>query len=114
MSAYQRRKGATFEREIATYLSEHLRRIVRRKLGQARDGGDDIEVGRFRIECKRRASLSVYAWLDQCAAAAGERDVPVVIARGDGREPLAILRLEDLVPLLAGELGDTEPQDGES
>ena len=106
MSAYQRRKGATFEREIAAYLSDRLGRVVQRKLGQARDSGDDIQVGPFRIECKRRAALSVYPWLDQCLAAAGDGDIPIVVARGDGREALAIMRLEDLVPLLAGELGD--------
>lgn len=70
MSANQRRKGSTFEREIASYLADRLGRAVRRKLGQARDGDDDIQVGRFRIECKRRAALSVYPWLEQCAAAA--------------------------------------------
>ena len=58
MSAYQRRRGAGFEREISGYLSERLGRVVKRKLGQARDSGDDIQVGRFRIECKRRASIA--------------------------------------------------------
>ena len=105
MSAYQRRKGQGFEREISGYLSERLGRVVKRKLGQARDSGDDIQVGKFRIECKRRASLAVYAWLEQCIAACGT-DVPIVIARGDGKEAIAILRLDDLVPLIAGELGE--------
>ena len=47
----------------------------------------------------------MYAWLEQCAEAAGERDIPVVIARADGKEAIAIMRLDDLVPLIAGELG---------
>jgi Holliday junction resolvase len=104
MSAYQRTKGAGFEREISAYLSEELGRVVKRKLGQARDSGDDIQVGKFRIECKRRASLSVYAWLEQCAKACGT-DTPVVIARADGQPAIAIMLLTDLVPLIRGELG---------
>lgn len=107
MSASERRKGARFEVEIATYLSERLGRIVKRKLGQERDSGDDIEVGKFRIECKRRANIAVYPWLEQvdraCAVTVGG-GIPVVVARADGKEPIAILRLDDLVPLIAGEL----------
>ena len=68
---------------------------------------DDIEIGKFCIECKRRATIAVYAWLEQCEAATnGEREIPVVVARADGKEAIAILRLADLVPLIAGELGD--------
>ena len=113
MSAYQRRRGAGFEREISGYLSERLGRVVKRKLGQARDSGDDIQVGRFRIECKRRASIAAYAWLEQCIEACGN-DIPVVIARADGQEPIAILRLDDLVPLIAGELGPAEIREVET
>lgn len=108
MSRSERVKGAAFEREIATYLSERLGRVVKRKLGQARDSGDDIQVGRFRIECKRRAAIAVYQWLKQCITAADESDIPVVIARADGQDAIAILRLDDLVPLIAGELGPSD------
>ena len=105
MSAYERRKGASFEREISAYLSERLGFVVKRKLGQARDAGDDIQVGRFRIECKRRTRIAAYEWLDQCAAASnGAQDIPIVIARADGEDAIAIIRLADLVPLIAGEL----------
>ena len=113
MSAYERRRGANFEREVSGYLSERLGRVVKRKLGQARDSGDDIQVGRFRIECKRRASIAAYAWLEQCIDACGS-DIPVVIARADGQEPIAILRLDDLVPLIAGELGPGELREVET
>lgn len=105
MSGYQRRKGAEFEREVATYLSDRLGLIVRRKLGQARDGGDDIQIGQFRIEVKRRHSLAFMAWLEQCIACSKQGEIPVVVARADGKEPVAIMRLADIVPLIAGELG---------
>jgi hypothetical protein len=41
-----RDKGARGEREFAELLSNELGQVVKRKLGQARDGGDDISVGR--------------------------------------------------------------------
>lgn len=105
MSRFERIKGASFEREIANFLSERLGRVVKRKLGQARDSGDDIQVGKFRIECKRRAQLALYGWVDQCMEACGSGDVPIVVARADGHSAVAIMLLEDLAPLIAGELG---------
>jgi len=101
MSAFQRRKGAGFEREVANYLTDNLGFVVRRQLGQARDGGDDIRIHRYRIECKRRQSIAVMSWLEQCKAACSlATDVPIVVARADGEEAIAILRLEDLVPMI--------------
>jgi len=96
MGASQRRKGATFEREIAQALG------AKRNIGQARDGGDDITVGRFRVECKRRQTVGPMAkWMAQCVAACDrEGDVPLVVARGDGGEAYAILRFADFVPLM--------------
>ena len=113
MGKSQRVKGATFEREIAGYLSERLGRVVKRKLEQARDGGDDIQVGRFRIECKRRKRLGFYAWMDQALAACASGDIPVVIARGDGHDAVALIFLDDLTPLIAGELSERTTSQGE-
>ena len=42
MGRLQRNRGATTEREIANYLTEQLGTVVKRKLGQARDSGEDI------------------------------------------------------------------------
>jgi hypothetical protein len=96
MGASQRRKGATFEREIAQALG------AKRNIGQARDGGDDITVGRFRVECKRRASVGPMAqWMAQCVAACDrDGDIPLVVARGDGGEAYAIMRFADFVPFM--------------
>jgi hypothetical protein len=52
-----RNKGARGENELAKLLSDELGFVVKRKLGQARDGADDIEVGPYRIECKRQETL---------------------------------------------------------
>lgn len=104
MSAYQRTKGATFERDVANDLTERLGRVVRRNIGQARDGGDDITVPPFRIECKARARIAVYDFMEQCKAACAAGEKPVVVMKGDRREWLVLMRYEDAVKLMQGEL----------
>lgn len=107
MSRSQRDKGAGYEREIANDLKLSWGRPVARELGQARDAGCDIKVLPFYIECKRRHSLAVYAWLDQAVVAASAvpyARYPVVIARADQRESVVIMRYADWKELAAGEL----------
>jgi hypothetical protein len=94
MSKMQRDKGAQFEREIATMLS------VRRNLGQARDGGADITIPGWQIECKRRAKIAVYEWINQCLDACDFMDRALVIARADNELPIAILHFSDFLDLI--------------
>lgn len=106
MSKTQRDKGASFEREIAAILTNHLGVKIKRNLAQSRGGideGSDLVVGPFAIECKRRASISVYAWLDQANRDAGDK-IPMVVARADGRRPIVIMDLQSALPLIGGEL----------
>lgn len=107
MGASQRRKGAVAERELASLLSLELGWNIKRKLGQARDSGDDMDVGPFRIESKRRKGIAVYPWLEQVQACSGPGQIPVVMARADGKGWIVILALEDFLPLMRGELGDS-------
>lgn len=100
MSASQRRKGAAGEREAANLLSEQLGWVVQRNIGQARDGGDDLTIGQFRVEVKRRKGLAVHQFMDQAVAACRPGDVPMVVMRGDGKGWLVMLRLEDAVPMI--------------
>jgi len=101
MGASQRTKGAVYEREVANYLSDELGREVKRNIGQARDGGDDITIGKFRLECKRRARIgNIYEWLDQAQAASEVGECPVVVARGDGRRSVAIVDLAIFTQLM--------------
>jgi Holliday junction resolvase len=84
MSASQRRKGATGEREVAALLAEHWGSVVRRRINQVRDGGHDLEGGTrgFSVEVKRRKRLeTLEGWLQQAAQGGGE---PVVFMRADG------------------------------
>jgi len=108
MGALSKQRGDHFEREVCAVLTEQLGRNVKRQLGQARDGGGDILVAPFLIECKRTRALGkVYGWLDQALAATqilNGRQVPIVVARADARESIAVLRLTDLIPLIREEL----------
>lgn len=103
--AHSRRKGATYEREVAQQLTAAFGVPVARMLGQARDGGHDLEVGPYVIECKRRKTLpTIAAWMRQCLLAMTthqdlEKTVPVIIAREDAGESLVIMRLEDWLRL---------------
>lgn len=108
MSKFQRDKGHSFERQVANDLADRLGRIVRRNIGQARDGGDDITVGPFRIECKARASIAALAWIEQAQRACKDGGKPVVVMKAD-RRPWAVLLPYDLaVELIQGEL-DGDP-----
>ena len=97
MSKSQRDKGARYENEVARFLTDELGTTVKRNLGQARDSGDDITVGPFRIECKRRASLSVYSFIEQAEKCDG---TPLVVMRGDGKRSLVMMYLDDAIPLI--------------
>lgn len=102
----QRTKGASYEREICAELSAALGVKIERNIGQARDGGNDIDAGILVVECKRRKTLgTVYSWLNQARAAAtlntgDRRGIPIVVARQDGdMSSLVILDLNDFVHL---------------
>jgi hypothetical protein len=101
MGKLQRERGASTEREISTYLSEQLGVTVRRKLGQARDSGEDISVPPYRIEVKRRKKIATLAFLKQCEVGCDDSEIPVVVMRVDGDlRPTVMLRLEDFVFLM--------------
>ena len=99
-----RDKGARGERELAELLSHELGTIVKRKLGQARDGGDDIQIGKFRIEVKRREKLAIEQWCKQVEAACTTDDVPVVAFRRNGEPWRAVVPMAWLIAAMRGEL----------
>ena len=103
MGKSQRTKGAVFEREVAKQFSAAYGEDFLRNIGQARDGGNDIDIGRFRVECKRRKTLgTVEGWLTQATAACGVGHVPIVVARSDGGAAMVLLSLEDFLALTKG------------
>jgi hypothetical protein len=104
MGLRQRQRGAETEREVCDKISQATGWVVKRELGQARDGGCDIRLGRFVVEVKRRKSIAVYDWVDQAKAACAPYEIPVVICRGDKREFLVVQPLEDWLKMAKAEL----------
>lgn len=98
-----RDKGARGERELADLLSNELGQVVKRKLGQARDGGDDIQIGKFRIEVKRREKLAIEQWCKQVEAASEPQDVPVVAFRRNGEPWRAVVPMAWLIAAIRAE-----------
>jgi len=127
MGKMQRNKGSQFEREVCDLFTSALNpdEPFKRNIGQARDGGNDIDVGPLVVECKRRKTLgTVYGWLQQAIEAVRGRTydrhagagypptsflespmIPIVVARQDGdTAPIVILRLSDFLILTRDEL----------
>lgn len=105
MGKSQRDKGANFERALASMLTDELGIVVKRNLGQARDSGDDITVGHWRIEAKRRARIGlIYEAMEQCLASCGDGDLPCVVVRADGKAPLFIFRQAEAVQAIRDRL----------
>lgn len=109
MSAMQRRKGATFERELARYLTEHGV-DARRGIGQARSASEvpDVEVDGYWIEAKRQIKPNIRAALEQADKAASEAHalggvVAVAVCRSNGdsmQRATVTLYLDDWIELV--------------
>lgn len=108
-----RNKGAAAEREFTALLSDHLGTQIKRKLGQARDSGDDAQWGKFRFEIKRRETLAIMEWCRQIEAHCAAGDIPVVAFRQNNQEWRVVLRLTDFLPLMQGELIGTAESDNQ-
>lgn len=105
MGKMQRTKGASYEREVCAKFSDALGIDVKRNIGQARDGGNDINVGPLVIECKRRATLTTLeSWHAQASEPCGLDETAVVVARADNGKSFAILDLDDFIALVRTEL----------
>lgn len=96
----KRNKGAAGERELAGILQDNLGFEVKRNLGQARDGEDDITIQKFRIEVKRQERLQVDKWSEQVESCSKPGEVPVLAYRRNGQPWRVCLKLEDFIPLL--------------
>jgi hypothetical protein len=91
MSASQRRKGSGGEREVCRLLEDEFGTPVARKLGQARNGGNDIDLPPFCIEVKRRGNIALHDWMSQAETACKPGEIPMVLARGDGEAWMVIV-----------------------
>lgn len=100
----KRAKGAAGERELCAILADQLGIVVKRNLGQARDGEDDITIPPFRIEVKRQETLKIEPWCQQVETAAKEGEIPVVAFRRNGKPWRVILKLDDFIKLAREEM----------
>lgn len=110
----KRNKGAAGEREVANILSERLGSVVKRNLGQARDGADDITIQRFRLEVKRQETLLMDKWSQQVEACAKPGEVPVLVYRRNGQPWRVCLLLDDFIPMLRDQLEGTNANQTEA
>ncbi len=120
MSAMQRTKGASYEREVVNELKDLLGPIVRRCWERASVKGHDIDLPGFAVECKRYARIGkVYEWIKQAVAqvdysqwlreqtginVSEPSNIPIVICRADREESLVIMRLTDFVKIAREEI----------
>jgi hypothetical protein len=100
VSAYQRRKGHNWERELA----RRLRAVfpdARRGL-QYQDGGasaPDVVVPAFHIEAKVGARPNLTAALEQAERDAKPGLWPVAVCKQDNHEPTVTMRLDDWIEI---------------
>lgn len=102
MSRSQRVKGASGERELCAILTDALGINVKRKLGQARDSGHDIDLPGFSVEVKRRAKIALV--YEALAQAMGGNSTPLLMLRADGKDWLVVMHLPDFIKLSREEI----------
>jgi hypothetical protein len=104
-----RRKGKTWERELAALLrplfGEHVKRGFQSRCGR---DGCDVEGTPFWLEAKHGKLVNVRAALRQALEATDGRPA-VVVAKDDRSAPLVVMRLEDWLGLVEGRRGGLAP-----
>ena len=103
MSRRERDKGAAGEREVAAIFRAHgfdCDRVP--NSGGLRLKGDLYGYGLpIHVEVKRQERAQLWQWWEQASSEAGEGVQPVLAFRRNRSEWLAVVRLDDLVELLA-------------
>lgn len=102
MGARSRRKGKGGELELTKELTR-LFGVTYRRGTQSRGGKEEADVVGIQgihVECKRAEKLNLYAALDQAIGDRQDDNIPIVAHRKNGKEWVAIVRLDDL-PRLA-------------
>jgi hypothetical protein len=91
----QRRKGAAAEREFAHIMGAELGMKFDRQLSQSRDGGCDLVMSGFAVECKRHESNPLRAWWAQaCISAKALGLMPAVAFRRSYQPWLVIVPVD--------------------
>ena len=101
-----RAKGASAERELCAILTDEMGTTVQRQLGAARDGGDDVKLKPWSIECKRQERIQLQKWWAQAVENSGNQK-PMIALRWNRGEWLVITRLKDWIELAREEIVET-------
>lgn len=104
MGARSRRKGATWERDLAARWRERFHLEVKRGIGQMRDASEVADVTGlpgFWVEAKHGAMPNPRAALAQAHEACGERPLwPIAVIKDDRRAPFVCMTLDDFEDLV--------------
>lgn len=95
-----KRKGEVGERQVCAIINKITGEETKRKLGQAREGGGDVDWGPFLLEVKNRSTVSMPAWQQQvCTAVEGTDQVPAVVWKRKAEKFWIALPFEDFVQI---------------
>ena len=99
-----KQKGASFEREIADFLSKALKIEFKRGLGQARAGGKEIadvtckELPQIHFELKRQKRPNIKAAYAQACNDAPSK-LKIIITKQDREDTLVTMELSEWLEL---------------
>jgi hypothetical protein len=92
-------KGATFERDLAKYFTEHTPLEAKRGIGQSRCGGSeisDVDIPYVHVEAKRQKRCRIKAAMEQAIADAKiNKKLPVAVTKDDRADILCTMLLDD-------------------
>jgi len=96
-------KGATFERDLAKYITENTNVEAKRGIGQTCSGGaevSDVDIPVFHIEAKRQKRCRIKAAMQQAIEDSNVNGkIPVAITRDDRADTLCTMLLDDWIKL---------------
>lgn len=102
MGKLSRTKGHAFERWVAIQLRKVFPEAKRQLEYQISDcvGVDLANTGDYKIQCKREKKYSSVVAIEEVQICPIHGGIPVLITKGDGKEPLAVLPFTEFVRLL--------------
>lgn len=102
MSKMARRKGHSFEREVAILLRKYFPEAKRHLEYQACEAkGIDLDnTGILRVQCKRGRKYASITAIEEVQIDPIEGGIPLLVTKGDGKPIVACLYLEDLLRII--------------
>ena len=96
-----RQRGQSAERELCALLNDALGTHVKRNLGQERDSGADITLGKYGIQVKYVKALNISkAWEQACIDSEVSGLEPLVAHRKPGEHWKVTMDVEEFVRLV--------------